>query len=414
MGIVSLLFLGLLTSLSFSQEPIKVRLLEISVVEAGAYANKWEMPDNPIEGIKRNQIYITGLPADLATGDTWEGSLIREGAHTLKDGQKIPSYIVTQPREKKEVEKNDLNMSEAIFLVKTDQSQGSGFALEMKDGVYFITNLHVVDDGSQISIYTHAGVPVSIPNEYEIAENKDLFRFKIPNQTALRSSEGITIGEAVVAYGNSGGENIITELPGKILGIGPSGVEISCGIVHGNSGGPVLNQQRGVIGVATYMTSNTDDWARGTRFEGIRRFAIKINENEKWSKIPKKVFESEIKALSAMKEAMEKIKALALNFGNSQVLLRENLSKGLKERSQSQQKVDVAIDSYNRKDRELKQKTHLYFTQLAEASESLINDTRQFWESEYAKKQFEELSSRATEQAKAIRSERDRITRAYK
>ena len=222
------------------------------------------------------------------------------------------------------------------------------------------------------------------------------------------------MGESVVAYGNSGGENIITELPGKILGIGPNEVEISCGIISGNSGGPVLDQRSQVIGVATYIKSNTDSGATGTRFDGVRRFAIRISEADGWSTIPKAVFESEVKALSSMDEALRNINVLSLNFGKQDTLLRENIAKSLKERSQAQEKVNVAIDSYNRKDRELRQKTHLFFSKLAEASEALIKDTEQFWETSYTRKRFEELSKEATEQARSLREERDRLNKAFR
>ena len=222
------------------------------------------------------------------------------------------------------------------------------------------------------------------------------------------------MGESIIAYGNSGGENIITELPGKVLGIGPNEIEISCGIISGNSGGPVLDQRNEVLGVATYIKSNTNSGAAGTRFEGIRRFAIRLGEADKWNTIPKEVFETEIKAVSAMDEALGNINTLSLNFGKSDILIRENIAKNLPERSQAQQKVNVAVDSYNRKDRGQKEKVHLYFSKLAEASESLIEDTRRFWKSEFAKRRFEELSKEALEQSKQIKEERDRLNRALR
>jgi hypothetical protein len=401
-------------------EKTKVRLLEISVTQEGVYAYKWDLPENPLEGVKRNQIYISGLRSELATGDTWVGYLIRQGAHQLKDGEKIPSYIVADEKQG-EAQKSDKNISEAIFLVKTELSEGSGFAVNINNKSYFVTNLHVVNDSTPITIYNHQGKAVELPQQYEICNGKDIFRFEINNQCALDRKTDVTMGESVTAYGNSGGQNIITELPGAVLGIGPNEIELSCGIIHGNSGGPVLDKKNKVIGIASFLRSNDDSAAIGTRFEKIRRFAIRINDSDKWTAISQKVFEKEIKPLAAMDDALGQISALVSNYGSKEIA-REPLAKGLSEKSSAQLKVNVGIDFYNKKIEKVsytqsedskikKQKAHLFFTMMADACEALIKDTATFWESDYSKKRFEELSQRANELAKDIRTKREQVVR---
>lgn len=91
----------------------------------------------------------------------------------------------------------------------------------------------------------------------------------------------------VVAYGNSLGGDVMTELPGKVVGLGSDRIEIDCEIMPGNSGGPVvLKDSKLVIGISTYLTKGRRDiWSRNTVFEKVRRFAVLPSKVQKWRKM---------------------------------------------------------------------------------------------------------------------------------
>jgi len=94
------------------------------------------------------------------------------------------------------------------------------------------------------------------------------------------------IGDPVVVLGNSDGRGVVTEIRGKVIGVGPREIEVDAAFVIGNSGSPVLDRHGRVIGIATYLRDCRDDedWSKAdTRFNGIRRFALRLL-GTRWSR----------------------------------------------------------------------------------------------------------------------------------
>ena len=88
------------------------------------------------------------------------------------------------------------------------------------------------------------------------------------------------IGETITILGNSDGRGVVTEIRGHILGVGPQQIEVDAPFVVGNSGSPVLNRAGRVVGVASYLRNFRDnaDWSKkNTRYNGIRRFALRLS-----------------------------------------------------------------------------------------------------------------------------------------
>lgn len=148
-----------------------------------------------------------------------------------------------------------------LVIIKTDSGSGSGFIAKANDKIYVYTNAHVLCGtpggftSKIVSVKTASGRLIPTPTDVELSEIKDatsesgledVARFPIALQEGESAYE---IGELdsntamtskVTAYGNSLGGDVVTSLPGQILGLGTDRVEVSCEIVPGNSGGPVV------------------------------------------------------------------------------------------------------------------------------------------------------------------------------
>lgn len=196
-----------------------------------------------------------------------------------------------------------------LVFIKTDNGSGSGFIAKVNDKAYVYTNAHVLcgDIGGFtskiVSIKTAAGRVIPTPHELELSDMKDstsekgledLARFQVTlneGESAYEISEldpSTSMNSRVVAYGNSLGGDVITSLSGVITGLSSDRLEISCEIVPGNSGGPVvLEQTKKVVGISTYIDASgtRDIWARGTKFEIVRRFALRPEKVTKWRRM---------------------------------------------------------------------------------------------------------------------------------
>lgn len=195
-----------------------------------------------------------------------------------------------------------------LIIIKTDRGSGSGFIASVAGKTYVYTNAHVIcgtTEGftSKIeSIKTASGRSIPIPYEIELSNTydpnsshglEDVARFAV----ALKEGETsyalvdtnfpVTVNQRVTAYGNSLGGGAVTSLEGAVLGLGSDRIEVSCQIVPGNSGGPIiLTDTMRVLGISTYLDSGKRDiWTRGTVFENVRRFAVRPDKVTQWRKM---------------------------------------------------------------------------------------------------------------------------------
>jgi hypothetical protein len=195
-----------------------------------------------------------------------------------------------------------------LIIIKTDHDSGSGFIAQVDGKTYVYTNAHVIcgtPEGftSKIeSIKTASGRNIPTPYEIELSNTydpnsshglEDVARFQVTlkeGETAYALAEtdfSISINQRVTAYGNSLGGDAVTSLDGAVLGLGKDRIEVSCEIVPGNSGGPiVLTDTKQVIGISTYLDAGKRDiWTRGTVFEKVRRFAVRPEKVTQWRKM---------------------------------------------------------------------------------------------------------------------------------
>ena len=175
--------------------------------------------------------------------------------------------------------------TQSFYGTSEGTSSGSGFILT-EDG-YVVTNCHVIEGASAISVILHDGT------EYEAEligsdSSNDLAVLKIEAEgltaAAIGSSDLTNIGDTVVAIGNALGELASTMTVGYVSGINRevntdntviSMLQTDAAINPGNSGGPLFNMYGQVIGITTAKYSGTT--RSGASIEGIG-FAIPIDD----------------------------------------------------------------------------------------------------------------------------------------
>ena len=167
----------------------------------------------------------------------------------------------------------------------TSAASGSGFIIS--DDGYILTNFHVIEDSSSISVSMYNG------DSYEATligydESNDIAVLKIDAEglapVILGDSDNLNVGDSVVAIGNPLGELTFTLTSGAISAkdrevtfssnVTMNLLQTDCAINSGNSGGALFNLYGEVIGVtnAKYSTSSSSS----ASIDNIG-FAIPIN-----------------------------------------------------------------------------------------------------------------------------------------
>ena len=152
------------------------------------------------------------------------------------------------------------------------QGLGSGVIVRNISGTYYeITNNHVVDDASEITIATKEG------KEYKAEvvgkdERKDLALVSFKTNdfypiAVLGDSDTVEVGHWAIAIGNPLGQQFAFSVTMGIISAvgrtgGPGGnindfIQTDAPINQGNSGGPLINIRGEVIGINTWIASNT-------------------------------------------------------------------------------------------------------------------------------------------------------------
>ena len=175
--------------------------------------------------------------------------------------------------------------AEIVSSQGTGSSSGSGFILT-EDG-YIVSNYHVVEDATTLTVTTHSGEKYTAKTiGYD--DTNDLALLKVEatglNTAKLGSSNDLIVGDQVVAIGNPLGELSATLTVGYVSGkdrtVTTTGsvinmIQTDAAINPGNSGGPLFNMKGEVVGITTAKYSGTT--SSGASIEGIG-FAIPIDD----------------------------------------------------------------------------------------------------------------------------------------
>lgn len=220
----------------------------------------------------------------------------------------------------------------SLFILSGGKGSGSGFAASVGGELCVVSSFHVFEGNDGLKIVDCENREVE-PKAVKFAPDRDIVLFELPDRTAYKALElqpgvsSLPIGSIVRNYGNSAGAGVFTELGGKVLGVGPTAIEVDAPFVGGNSGSPVLSSpSMKVLGVASYATFERGDWVmEGTRFAGtVRRYATRLDNLDpaKLELYEKAKFDAELKALRSLEDLLVVKAAVVSNLkgvGNGKV-----------------------------------------------------------------------------------------------
>ena len=184
--------------------------------------------------------------AVLMSGGLWSDMTGARFTNLTLETPSAPQNVAAQPPAVKEP------------APKTTVSSGTGFFVS-SDGA-FVTNAHVIDGCSEVSVKTSDGLskPARIAAQ-DTSNDLALLRVSGKPSAVAKLRVGVRLGEGVAAFGfphadllaSSGNFTLgnVTALSG--MGDDSRRFQISAPVQSGNSGGPLLDQNANVIGVVT-------------------------------------------------------------------------------------------------------------------------------------------------------------------
>jgi S1-C subfamily serine protease len=236
------------------------------------------------------------------------------------------------------------DVAKCVVIIKGDKGSGTGFLCNEGGRSYVYTNAHVIAGNRFLQIYNRDGEVIEDIAGFEVAEapfggtsefsSGDMVRVCLanPRKEALQFSgqrEELSEGGEVAAIGNSQGANVIVTLDGTITGVGPDVLEISSEIVQGNSGGPVVSAETyKVLGVATFLKKGAENvWSKDTRFDAVRRFALRTDKSIEWKDLPISTFLRECYLVDTLETDIRILGLLnVLDFKVEGISIDKNLS----------------------------------------------------------------------------------------
>lgn len=248
------------------------------LITASSVNSRWEQKTNQITQQLGRQIDELQKQIDSAPSGT-------SGALPAADGSAMTPAQLYQSNVDSVVAISCTMQTTAYGQSVEGMSSGSGFILT-EDG-YVVTNYHVVQNASNITVTTHTGDEYDATVKgYDATNDVAVLKVEAEGLSAatIGSSGNLSIGDMVVAIGNPLGRLAATETVGYVSGINRevttdntviSMLQTDAAINPGNSGGPLFNMYGEVIGITTAKYSGTTN--SGASIEGIG-FAIPIDD----------------------------------------------------------------------------------------------------------------------------------------
>jgi hypothetical protein len=241
------------------------------------------------------------------------------------------------------------SLENLLFTVRRDDREcGSAFLASEAGRVWMMSNYHVVKGDAVIEFIgmTDRSRVYSLPEKFEVAKDRDAVRFPLEEINGFSIASGCSFDDKVLAFGNSGGAGVITKSKGAVVGMGRNQVEVTCEIIPGNSGGPVINTRNEVVGIATFIIKapvsglSEEQLAllsdaerdriiekatetKGTRYTDTRRFAVPVGDAE-WQEVSLAVFKEESVRFEALDEKYDRFNEAIINVFKSRSLSTKN------------------------------------------------------------------------------------------
>lgn len=190
-------------------------------------------------------------------------------------------------------------LQNALLVVTAREGAGSGFVGRLGNKTFLYTNAHVIAGASQLKLNLLSG-EVAKPGKGSLAIGHDVAAFEAPEsllalEICLDVNKEVAIGDEVVIYGNSLGGSVVTEIKGKVVGIGPDVIEVDAPFVPGNSGSPIIHLKTGkIIGIASYvMKRQHDEISKDSGVGQVRRFGYRLDTIKQWQDLNWPIFQRE-------------------------------------------------------------------------------------------------------------------------
>jgi hypothetical protein len=179
----------------------------------------------------------------------------------------------------------------------SDSWSGSGFIAKMDGRVYLFTNQHVVLGADTITFKTVSGLRPA-PVGVHVPKTGDIIRFLLKQEDGLELADKVLVKDPIAIFGNSLGGGVATALYGMVTVMDSELIEVSADAVSGNSGSPVLNLDKQVVGIVSHVRS----YSRDETGSKSQRFCHRLL-NREWGSIHWKSFNGKQAALYRKTEA---------------------------------------------------------------------------------------------------------------
>ena len=201
------------------------------------------------------------------------------------------------------------------FFGYSSEGQAAGTGIIVTSDGYILTNKHVIDGATKISVVLNDGTTYENVEVAAVDSLNDVAFLKIDGVSDLKAatlgdSKTISVGQQVIAIGNALGQYQNSVTSGIISGIGRSltatdstgsmseklsdMIQTDAAINSGNSGGPLVNAAGEVIGINTATSSTAENMGFAIPISSVKGMLAQLIEKGEASRAYIGVYSVEI------------------------------------------------------------------------------------------------------------------------